>query len=65
MSVINGSCGVVCADMVAGQALFLTEVAGLLDAAKHPNCTALLQKLKARPAFNKVFNAPKKGSTTE
>lgn len=53
------------ADVVAGQALNLTKIIGLLDAEKHPKCTALLQKLEARPAFAKVFNPPQAGSTAD
>ena len=46
-------------DMVAGQALNLTQIVGLLDADKHPKLTALLTKLKARPNWDKVFSPPK------
>ena len=41
---------------MAGQALNLAELVGLLDSSKHPKLTALLAKLKARPAFDRVFN---------
>ncbi len=41
---------------MAGQALNLAEVVGLLDAAAYPRLTAVLEKLKARPAFDRVFN---------
>ena len=44
------------ADIVAGQAFNLAELVGLLDAAAHPRITALLEKLKARPAFARVFH---------
>ncbi len=44
------------ADIVAGQALNLAEVVGLLDDAAHPRLKALLEKLKSRPAFDRVFH---------